>query len=90
MSFKHKTHRNARLCYAAIMLCENKYFHDYMKQCAEPPPTVISRVQWAKEYICRYCGIKSRKELDINAEAARKFAQLRTEFWRACHATRAA
>lgn len=61
------------LAMSAVMMCKEPRFRSWLG--------VSSPVE-AAEFIKRECGISSRKELDTNPVAARKFRTMIVEPWR--------
>lgn len=66
------------LCWRAVQWCKEQEFHWWLASVVLPERPHDLRVdeEDAKGYILEWCGITSRKELDTNPEAARKFNQL--------------
>lgn len=75
------------LCWRAVQWCREQEFADFISQayyhafpggepCTPVVPNDGSQEVFAKFAVQRLCGIESRKELDTNPEAARKFNQL--------------
>lgn len=75
------------LCWRAVQWCKEPEFADFISRAyyqvfpggeSRTPvvPTDGSQEVFAKFAVQRLCGIESRKELDTNPEAARKFNQL--------------
>lgn len=66
------------LCWRAVQWCKEQEFHWWLASVVLPERAHDLRVdeEDAKGYILEWCGITSRKELDTNPEAARKFNQL--------------
>lgn len=66
------------LCWRAVQWCKEQEFHWWLASVVLPERPHDLRVdeEDAKGYILEWCGITSRKELDTNPEAARKFNEL--------------
>lgn len=62
------------LCWRAVQWCKTPEFWDWVAGQCQCHPAAVEEKQ-AREYILLKCGIESRKELDTNPEAARKFHQ---------------
>ena len=65
------------LCWRAVQWCKEPEFHGWINSVTH------GGVMWhvkthedAREFVCEMCEVASRKELDTNPEAARKFNQL--------------
>lgn len=68
----------------AALLCQDEAFHAYVSQfgdMGDPLPPGRDWVEISSGWLRAYCGVSSRAELDHSPEAARRFAQLRTEFY---------
>lgn len=63
------------LCWRAVQWCKEPEFQGWINE-REGFPTPIVDEEHARQYILAWCEVKSRKELDTNPEAARKFNQL--------------
>lgn len=63
--------RPGPLCWLAIGFCEQEAFQRFAHARNEAE---------AKQFILNTCGVASRKELDTDAEAARRFHALRRRF----------
>ena len=63
------------LCWRAVQWCKEFDFQWWLASqvCPERPGDMRIDEEDAKAYILEWCGITSRKELDTNPEAARKF-----------------
>lgn len=59
------------LCKEAVTLCENEPFQAFAR---------ASGWGEAKPFLMHYCGIESRKDLDVATGAAERFGALRREF----------
>lgn len=67
------------LCWRAVQWCREPEFQEWISkrvQVSDSNPPVERSEQSARRLICAYCDVTSRKELDTNPEAARKFNQL--------------
>lgn len=62
------------LCWRAVQWCKTPEFWDWVAGQCQCHPAAVEEKQ-AREYILLKCGIDTRKELDTNPEAARKFNQ---------------
>lgn len=62
------------LCWRAVQWCKTPEFWDWVAGQCQCHPAAIEEKQ-AREYILLKCGVDTRKELDTNPEAARKFHQ---------------
>lgn len=63
----------------AGMLCNDAQFRSFAGQQLLRSKTQVS-VTATAEFIRRHCGVDSRRDLNTNPAAARKFQTLRTEF----------
>lgn len=61
------------LCWRAVQWCKDPAFWDFLKQAVCNPGSEISNENDARYVVQAVCGVESRKELDTNPEAARKF-----------------
>ena len=59
------------LCYRAVMLCQDAEFQDWINR--EAKAEGIPSKEQARDIICEWCGVDSRKALDDNGDAARLF-----------------
>lgn len=68
------------LCWRAVQWCKEPEFQDWIACKALDNRVVVGESPVsegaARQLILLYCGVGSRKELDTNPEAARKFNQL--------------
>ena len=64
------------LCWRAVQWCKEPEFWDFLKQAVCNPGSEISNETDARYVVQAVCCVESRKELDTNPEAARKFNQL--------------
>jgi hypothetical protein len=62
------------LCWRAVQWCKDPVFWNWIEQKGRFEPGTIDEVH-ARRYVAVWCGVESRKELDTNHEAARKFHQ---------------
>ena len=63
----------------AGMLCNDEQFRTFAGQQFLSSKVQVSSTATA-EFIRRYCGVDSRRDLNTDAAASRKFQTLRTEF----------
>ena len=72
----------------AGMLCNDPEFQSYVAQRIAYPGKQVSPTG-AAEHIRQLCQIQSRRDLNLNTEAAKRFQQMRTDFdaWRGRIAT---
>lgn len=63
------------LCWRAVQWCKEPEFWDFLKQAVCNPGSEISNETDARYVVQAVCCVESRKELDTNPEAARKFNQ---------------
>ncbi len=63
----------------AGMLCNDEQFRTFAGQQFLSSKVQVSPTATA-EFIRAHCGVPSRRDLNTNADAARKFQTLRTEF----------
>jgi hypothetical protein len=63
------------LCWRAVQWCKEPEFQEWINE-REGFPTPVVDEEHARQYVLSWCGVASRKELDTNTEAARKFNQL--------------
>lgn len=68
--------KGGSLCRDAAILCKARDFIEYMID----QTGNIGSEESAKHFLCDYCGIESRRELDHNSAAAAKFKQLHREY----------
>lgn len=68
------------LCQQAIDLCISHKFHEFIKT---KGPWKASE-EAAKGFILGICGVTSRRDIDTNIDAARRFDEMKREFtqWR--------
>lgn len=64
------------LCWRAVQWCKEPEFWAFLKQTICNPGREISNETDARCVVQAVCCVESRKELDTNPEAARKFNQL--------------
>lgn len=64
------------LCWRAVQWCKEPEFWAFLKQTICNPGSEISNETDARYVVQAVCCVESRKELDTNPEAARKFNQL--------------
>lgn len=63
------------LCLLAVQLCEDLKFWEWASLDMKSASWTCGTTDQAKNYILKMCGIGSRKDLDINEDAAIKFHQ---------------
>lgn len=66
------------LCRSAVELCKTVEFLRFLSYSFCGGKTITEL--YAKEFICNYCEIASRKELDTNVDASFKFAALMADY----------
>ena len=62
------------LCWRAVQWCKDLEFHAWVSAQVNCYSMAVGETQ-ARDYILFKCGIDSRKELDTNPEAAKRFHQ---------------
>ena len=68
-----KPHFPGGLCGLAVRWCDDDHFQLWLSSWYTNTSPEELTAEWAKDAICFTCGIKSRKELDTNPEAAKVF-----------------
>lgn len=70
------TIKPGQLCVMACAFCADPRFFDWVDERFMPAGEFMERTETeAKQFILETCGIESRKELDVNKDAAARFHQ---------------
>lgn len=79
----HAKHKGGPLAKRAGILCNDVAFRNWVARKSDYNGIAIVDLDGAAHFVRVYCEVKSRADLDHDAEAAKRFVTLETEFMKA-------